>query len=71
MAERPRRSRAYYVALFGAVVSMLVFVALTIAQMYVRWYLNQDFTFLGGFGLEAWGAVFLGLTLGALWYDRA
>ncbi|MES2007125.1 MAG: hypothetical protein V4436_03380 [Patescibacteria group bacterium] len=39
-------------------VSVLVVFGFIAVQAYVRWTINQEFTFLGGFGLEA-------LTLGA------
>lgn len=36
-----------------SVISIIVITVLIIAQAYVRWYINQTFTFLGGYELEA------------------
>ena len=43
----------YGVAVLVAMVSILGSFGFIIAQTYVRWNLNKDFTFLGGFELEA------------------
>ena len=48
----------YKVSFIIAWVSVLVVFGFIVVQSYVRWAINQDFTFLGGLELEA-------LTLGA------
>jgi uncharacterized BrkB/YihY/UPF0761 family membrane protein len=51
---------------FGMVVVLAAFLAvLLVAQIYVRWKVNQDFIFLGGHALEALtlGMFFLLMTL--------
>ena len=42
------------------VVSSLLLFGFIVAQAYVRWTLNQNFSFLGGFELEALSLLVLG-----------
>ena len=41
------------VAVWVAYISIIIVLAFIALQTYVRWTLNQNFTFLGGFELEA------------------
>ena len=43
----------YKVSFIIAWVSVLLAFGFIVVQSYVRWTINQDFTFIGGFGLEA------------------
>jgi len=61
----------YRFALVVLVLSAVVFFCVLFAQMYVRWYVNQNFAFIGGFGLESLAALVLGLTLGLLYLPRS
>ena len=66
--EQQRNSMLFWVSFAIAVFSFLIFIALLFAQTYVRWKVNQDFSFLGGFGLESLALLSLGLLLGLLRY---
>jgi uncharacterized membrane protein YkgB len=51
MKEKHEKT-VYKFSMAIAIVSMIVIAVLLIAQAYVRWYINQSFTFLGGYELE-------------------
>lgn len=48
-----RQNVVFRFAFWAAVISFIGLLAILGLQMYVRWALNQNFTFLGGFELEA------------------
>ena len=51
-------------------VSFVAVAALSIAQAYVRWKLNQNFTFLGGGELEVLTAGAFALLLALVWKNH-
>lgn len=57
--------------IISSLISYVAFLKLIGFEAYVRWSLNQDFSFLGGFGLEALGLLTLGQTLGLLYLLRS
>jgi hypothetical protein len=58
------RKKALTLYFWSTIVSLFVLAALTVAQTYVRWVINQNFSFLPGFGFEAVAIMCLGLLLG-------
>lgn len=56
--------------IIATVISYVFVMKLAALEAYVRWSLNQDFTFLGGFGLEVLVLLVLGQTLGLLYLLR-
>ncbi|MBI4079987.1 hypothetical protein HY414_02060 [Candidatus Kaiserbacteria bacterium] len=66
-----QRKVALWLYLVATAISYISFIKLVGLEAYVRWSLNQDFTFLGGFGLEALGLLVLGQTLGLLYLLRS
>ena len=57
--------------LVAAVVSYLGVAGLVIAEVYVRWTLNQNFSFLGGSGLGGLSLLALGQILGLVYLLRS
>lgn len=60
--------------LFGvaiAAVWMVIVLGLIIAQVYIRWSINQSFTLLGGFELEALTFSTFALILGLVYLHRS
>lgn len=53
------------------VVSSLLLFGFIVAQAYVRWTINQNFSFLGGFGLEALSLLVLGQIIALSYIHRA
>jgi hypothetical protein len=53
-----RGEALFYISLVAAVLSLVAAFGVSAGNAYIRWTLNQNFTFLGGWELEA-------LTLGA------
>ena len=43
----------YWLSVVSAALALLIVFVVTAFELYVRWKLNQNFTFLGGFELEA------------------
>lgn len=43
----------YKFSLIITTISFIIILVLIAGQIYVRWYINQTFTFLGGYELEA------------------
>ena len=60
-----RETLVFRLAVISALVLLVIVLAVTGFELYVRWFVNKDFTFLGGFQLEALtlsvGALILGL----------
>lgn len=63
------RSRARFVYWYGVwtVISYALFLVLVVAQGYVRWKINQNFSFLPGAGFETLAAVVFGQLLGLVY----
>lgn len=56
--------------IIATVVSYILVIKLAALEAYVRWSLNQNFSFLHGFGLESLALLALGQTLGLLYLLR-
>ena len=67
---RGRRSFAYYFALAAAVISFVGLWVVIGVQLYIRWYVNQNFTLLGGGELEVLTGSIPVLVLGVAYLDR-
>ena len=61
----------YRLSATAAVVFTVVLAGLTVAEAYVRWRMNQDFSFLGGSGLLGLCILVLGLVLGLIYSQRS
>ena len=59
------------VALAASIISLVGVLAIVGFQIYVRWTINQNFTFLGGGELEVLTASAFALTLGLAYIYRA
>ncbi|MDO8521841.1 MAG: hypothetical protein Q7S08_00960 [bacterium] len=60
MNKEKRQSLIFRLSIITFDVSAVLLLCLIVAQAYVRWSLNKDFSFLGGFGLEALSLLVLG-----------
>lgn len=65
------RTFALWFYVVSTVISYVAVIKLAALEAYVRWSLNQNFSFLGGFGLEALALLALGQTLGLLYLLRS
>ena len=61
MKKEIKQSLVFWLSFTTTVLSVLALIGFVAAQTYVRWKLNQNFTFLGGFELEALTLLALGL----------
>ena len=59
-----------WLSIITAIISVLAVVGIIAAELYVRWKLNQSFTFLGGDSLAALIIASFGLTLGLAFLHR-
>lgn len=59
-----------WVSLITAVLSVIAVAAIVAAEIYVRWKINKDFTFLGGEGLPALVIASFGLLFGLSFLHR-
>ncbi|MDO8552451.1 MAG: hypothetical protein Q7S01_02880 [bacterium] len=60
MTAETRQSVVYWLSIITFVVSSVLFIGFIAAQAYVRWFINQNYSFLGGFELEALTFLVLG-----------
>ncbi len=65
-----RRDVVQWAALAASVLSLLAVLGIVGFQIYVRWTVNQNFTFLGGSELEVLTASAFALTLGLSYVYR-
>ena len=68
------KNRERITFLFAVVITalwMLIVAGLIIAQIYIRWSVNQTFTLLGGFELEALTFSVFALVLGLVYLHRS
>lgn len=65
-----QQKRVFKLAFFTSLLSLFIVGLLVIAQTYVRWTLNQNFTFLGGSEFEALTVSSFALTLGLAFLHR-
>lgn len=66
--------RERFTFIMGVVIAalwMLLVTGLIIAQIYIRWTINQSFTLLGGFELEALTFSVFALILGLVYLHRS
>ncbi len=59
-----------WLSLIMAILSAVAVVCIAAAEMYVRWSVNLDFSFLGGNALAALIIASFGLILGLAWIHR-
>lgn len=64
------QSFVYWFSVVTTVIAALLFFGLTVAQAYVRWKINLDFSFLGGNVLEALLLFILGQLIALLYFTR-
>ncbi len=65
-----KRKVAFIFTLIVAKLALLGVLFFVVAEAYVRWKLNQNFTFLGGFGTESLVLLLLGSIWGLLYASR-
>ncbi len=65
-----RRNIVQWVALAASVLSLVAVLGIAGFQLYVRWKINQNFTFLGGSELEVLTFSAFALTLGLAYIYR-
>jgi hypothetical protein len=68
--KKINREMVVQFAFVVATLMLVASVALVGFQIYVRWSINQDFTFLGGWGLEALLLSMTALILGLLYTTK-
>lgn len=71
MKKETRGNFVYRLSATAALVFLLALAGLTTAEAYVRWSMNQNFSFLGGSGLLGLGVVALGLVLGLIYSQKS
>ncbi|MFA7310199.1 MAG: hypothetical protein WC050_04835 [Candidatus Paceibacterota bacterium] len=69
MKKETKHSVVFWCSLMTALVALIAAAVIVAFQLYVRWKVNQNFTFLGGFELEALTIMGAGL-LAALYLKR-
>lgn len=60
MKKETKQKVVFWLSLSTTTLSALALFGFIIAQTYIRWTVNQNFTFLGGFELEALTLLVLG-----------
>lgn len=60
----------YWSALLSAIIIFVLVFVIGAWEMYVRWKMNQNFTLLGGFELEALTVSATALILGLMYWYR-
>ncbi len=69
--ESEKRQHAiYWLALVGAVASLVLVFVICILEMYIRWKINQNFTLLGVGELPALAFIGTALSLGIMYWYR-
>ena len=71
ISKGTRSSSVFWFSLVVAKLSFVGLVALFGLQVYTRWYVNKDFAFLPGFGLEALTISVFALILGLAYIHRS
>ncbi|HJZ10907.1 hypothetical protein A3C20_05030 [Candidatus Kaiserbacteria bacterium RIFCSPHIGHO2_02_FULL_55_25] len=71
MKKETKESLVFWFAVASTLLTFVALVALIAAQTYIRWAVNQDFTFLGEAGVPSLSILLLGQILGLLRYVRA
>ncbi len=70
MKDDSKRSLVFWFAALSALLSCVALIVLVVAQAYIRWKLNQNFTFLGEAGLPSLASLLLGQILGLLYFVK-
>ncbi|HVU80199.1 MAG TPA: hypothetical protein VHD37_02435 [Candidatus Paceibacterota bacterium] len=65
-----RGEALFYISLTAAVLSLVAAFAAAAADAYIRWTINQNFTFLGGWEQEALTLGAFGLLFGLAYLSR-
>ena len=71
MKKETRGNFVYRLSAAAAVVSLLVLAGLVVAEAYVRWSMNQNFSFLGDSGFLGLSILTLGLVLGLIYSQKS
>ncbi|MEK7132420.1 MAG: hypothetical protein AAB830_00015 [Patescibacteria group bacterium] len=71
MQKETRQSLVFWLSIITFIVSAIMFLGFVAAQTYVRWAMNQNFSFLGGFELEALSLLVLGQIIALSHIHRA
>lgn len=71
MNKESRQNLVYRLSVGTFSVSTVLLFGFLIAQTYVRWVVNQNFTLLGGFELEALTLLVLGQTIALSYIYRS
>lgn len=53
MNKESRQTFVFWLSAMTACLALLSVIGISAAEMYIRWKINQDFSFLGGWELEA------------------
>ena len=71
MKKETRGNFVYRLSAAAATVSLLVLAGLVVAEAYVRWSMNQNFSFLGDYGFLGLSILTLGLVLGLIYSQKS
>jgi len=71
MKKETRGNFVYRLSAAAATVSLLVLAGLVVAEAYVRWSMNQNFSFLGDSGFLGLSILTLGLVLGLIYSQKS
>ncbi|OGG58724.1 hypothetical protein A3C86_02030 [Candidatus Kaiserbacteria bacterium RIFCSPHIGHO2_02_FULL_49_16] len=71
MRNETRQNVVYWLSIITFIISTLMLFGFIAAQTYVRWKINQNFSFLGGFELEALTFLVLGQITALAYIHRA
>ena len=71
MNKEKQQDAVYRLSVITFGVSAVLLFGLTVLQAYVRYFLNKDFSFLGGWGLEALALLVLGQIVALSFIHRA
>jgi TRAP-type C4-dicarboxylate transport system permease small subunit len=69
--QEKRQRMVFRLSYLAACVSFIGLVLIVVAEVIVRWKVNQNFSFLGGFGLESLALLTLGLLAMLMHTNRA
>jgi hypothetical protein len=71
MENNKNESTIYWISLVSAILMIALAIVISLFEMYVRWQVNKDFTFLGGGELAALTVSGTVLLLGLLHTSRS
>ena len=70
MKKEKKQAIVFWLSLITTVVAILALIALVAAQAYIRWKLNQNFTFLGEAGVPSFAGMATVLTVALAYIHR-